>query len=76
MCLKTHVDGTAYLFTNISGASCAASPPAKESSFKFNHATAVFKVTGQSSIEIFATKNKVVYVSPTMHISNKLTRAK
>ena len=30
------------------------------------------KVTGQSSIELFATKNKVVYVSPTMHVSNKL----
>ena len=36
------------------------------------------KVTGQSSIELFATKknNKVVYVSPTVHVSNKLTRAK
>ena len=34
------------------------------------------KVMGESSIEIFATKNKVVYVSPTVHVSNKLTRAK
>ena len=31
---------------------------------------------GESSIEIFATNNKIVYVSPTVHVSNKLTRAK
>ena len=35
-----------------------------------------FKVMDQSSIELFATKNKAVYVSPTMHVPNKLTRAK
>ena len=34
------------------------------------------KVTGQSSIELFVTKNKVVYVSPTMDVLKKLTRAK
>ena len=34
------------------------------------------KVTGESSIEIFATKNEVVYISPGVHVSNKLTRAK
>ena len=36
----------------------------------------IVKVTGQSSIELFATKSKVVYVSPTMDVSKKLTRAK
>ena len=40
------------------------------------HKCNIFKVTGQSLIELFATKNKVVYVSPTMDISKKLTRAK
>ena len=33
------------------------------------------KVIGESSIEIFITKNKVVYVSPTVHVSNKLSTA-
>ena len=33
------------------------------------------KVTGQSSSEIFATKNKLVYISPTVHVSSKLARA-
>ena len=33
-------------------------------------------VTGESSIETFATKNKIVYVSPAVHVSNELTRAK
>ena len=36
----------------------------------------MIKVTGQSSTELFTTRNKVVYVSPTVHVSNKLTRAK
>ena len=35
----------------------------------------ILKVTGQSSDEIFAAKNKTVYFSPTVHASNKLTRA-
>ena len=34
------------------------------------------KVTGESSIEIFATKNEAVYISPRVHVSNKVTRAK
>ena len=34
------------------------------------------KIMDQSSIELFATKNEVVYVSPTMDVSKKLTRAK
>ena len=34
------------------------------------------KVTGESSIEIFATNNKVVYISSTVHVSNELIRAK
>ena len=38
--------------------------------------TITIKVTGESSIEIFTTKNEVVYVSPTVHVSNKLTRTK
>ena len=33
-------------------------------------------VTDQSSSEIFTSKNKIVYASPTAHVSNKLTRAK
>ena len=37
---------------------------------------ASLKVTGESSIEMFATKNKVVYVSPAVYVSNKLTRAR
>ena len=28
-------------------------------------------ITGQSLSELFATKNKVVYVSPTVHVSNQ-----
>ena len=34
------------------------------------------KVTGESSIEIFATNNEVVYISSRVHVSNKLTRTK
>ena len=34
------------------------------------------KVMGESSFEIFATKNKVVYVSITVNVSNELTTAK
>ena len=36
----------------------------------------MLKVTGESSIEIFATKNEAVYISPRVHVSNKVTRAK
>ena len=36
----------------------------------------LIKVTGESSIEIFATKNEAVYISPRVHVSNKLTRVK
>ena len=35
-----------------------------------------FKVTGESSIEIFATNNEVVYISSRVYVSNKLTRTK
>ena len=35
-----------------------------------------FKVTGESSIEIFATNNEVLYISSRVHVSNKLTRTK
>ena len=35
-----------------------------------------FKVTDKSSIEIFATNNEVMYISPRVHVSNKLARAK
>ena len=35
-----------------------------------------FKVTGESSIEIFATNNEVMYISSRVHVSNKLTRTK
>ena len=38
--------------------------------------TCNLKVMGESSIEVFAIKNKIVYVSPTVHVSNKLTGAK
>ena len=31
------------------------------------------KVTGESSIENIHDKNKFAYVSPTVHVSNKLT---
>ena len=34
------------------------------------------KVTGESSIEIFATNNEVVYISSRVHVSNKLSRTK
>ena len=34
------------------------------------------KVTGESSVEIFATDNEVVYISSRVHVSNKLTRTK
>ena len=36
---------------------------------------AFIKVMGQSSSEIFATKNGVVYFSPTVYALSKLTRA-
>ena len=36
----------------------------------------ILKVTDVSSIEIFVTKNEVVYISPRVHVSRKLTRAK
>ena len=36
----------------------------------------VVVVMDESSIEIFVTKNEVVYISPRVHVSNKLTRAK
>ena len=35
----------------------------------------LIKVMGQSSSEIFATKNKLVYVSPTVHVLSKLSGA-
>ena len=35
---------------------------------------AILKVMGQSSNELFATKNKLVDVSPTVHALDKLTR--
>ena len=35
----------------------------------------VIMVAGQSLSELFAIKNQVVYVSPTVHVSNKLTKA-
>ena len=34
------------------------------------------KVTGGSSIEIFATNNEVVYISSGVHVSSELTRTK
>ena len=37
--------------------------------------SALWENTGQSLSEIFATKNKVVYFSPTVHTSYKLTTA-
>ena len=36
----------------------------------------MFKVMGESSNEIFTTKNEVVHVGPAVHVSNKLTRVK
>ena len=37
---------------------------------------ALIKVTGESSIEMFATNNEVVYISSRVHVPNKLTRTK
>ena len=36
----------------------------------------ILNVTGENSIEIFTTNNKVVYVSQTFYVSNELTRVK